>query len=378
MMVPSLTVAIVNMIMSQPLFQPESQNLSRVEYSSLIQQANQTSAVPSTERPVPDPIQEVSILPENQTWTPDCRHENHAGQIYESYDVVQPLDEYFTLGDVASNVCEYRSDVSGSDHFPHALQQVLFCHSYWESNHVKDRVLYVPPNKKRNVFAMEYTRGLFDVLQKEWNVQINTTVDPSIPTALVNHTKKRSRYDFVVQDLSHGQSFRRGMRRYIEVEEEPQRGSSPVIGIVNRNTSRFMYNVPRLKQLLGDQFTIREAYFENKNFSEQLRFMSDVDILVSPDGAQMTSLVVLPPCARVLEVFPVGYLWKNFFGSLAATVGVDLSYIYTGRDIEYAHKAMSHYLKKVRARGQNVCPNVDLLYEGVLQHVSEWHRCMGH
>ena len=70
--------------------------------------------------------------------------------------------------------------------------------------------------------------------------------------------------------------------------------TQPVIRILNRapQSNRTLLNVDALQTALAEmtQSTVDVVYFENKTFLEQVAFMMDTDILISPHGAQLTSI----------------------------------------------------------------------------------------
>jgi hypothetical protein len=61
--------------------------------------------------------------------------------------------------------------------------------------------------------------------------------------------------------------------------------------------------------------------FDNKTFSEQLKCMSQGDILISPRGPQLTSIAFLPKCGGILELFRRGHHFPQPFGTLASASG---------------------------------------------------------
>merc|ERR1711897_112049 len=61
--------------------------------------------------------------------------------------------------------------------------------------------------------------------------------------------------------------------------------------------------------------------FENATFREQLLYMSNHDILVSLDGAQLWCIPFMPPCSGILEIFPRAY-WHGGYGTMALDAGL--------------------------------------------------------
>jgi hypothetical protein len=61
---------------------------------------------------------------------------------------------------------------------------------------------------------------------------------------------------------------------------------------------------------------------QNKSFSSQYTALSEVDIVISVHGAQLTNLIFMKPCSIIIEVFPWLYNIPSFFGSLATSTDI--------------------------------------------------------
>ena len=157
------------------------------------------------------------------------------------------------------------------------------------------------------------------------------------------------------------------------------------IGILDRQKTRRLQNLEAIiraiarkmqkEPLLRAKFIVSD--FEDMTFQDQVRFLSQTDVLVSPHGAQLTGIPLLPNCASVLELFPTGYLIPQYFGSLAAVAGVKHSYMYMGgpepdREAKVAMKTLE---SRDAARAVNLCPYPDAVARSVVELVLEWHRC---
>jgi Glycosyltransferase 61 len=156
------------------------------------------------------------------------------------------------------------------------------------------------------------------------------------------------------------------------------------IGILDRKKTRRLQNLGAVvraieremnKEPFKAKFVVSD--FEDRTFQEQVQFLSGVDVLVSPHGAQLTGIPFLPNCARVLELFPAGYLIPQYFGSLAAVAGVQHSYMYLGgpnpdREAKVAMKTLE---SRNAARAANLCPHPDAVARSVVELAREWHEC---
>jgi hypothetical protein len=68
--------------------------------------------------------------------------------------------------------------------------------------------------------------------------------------------------------------------------------------------------------------TARSLYLENKTFHEQVQLMRSSDIVITAHGAALTNIAFMKPCSIVIEVFPFGYYFPNYFGYLARRSGL--------------------------------------------------------
>jgi Glycosyltransferase 61 len=110
--------------------------------------------------------------------------------------------------------------------------------------------------------------------------------------------------------------------------------TKPVIGFLDRQNARRKLN--NSQEVLGQLETagyenIRYLTdFGNKTFVEQVKFMSEVDILMGPHGAQFITSLYIPECGSLLEFFPRQYYTPGWYGSLVALSGKHHFFIYNG------------------------------------------------
>jgi hypothetical protein len=151
----------------------------------------------------------------------------------------------------------------------------------------------------------------------------------------------------------------------------------PRIAILNRRQTRKIVNakdiVKNLRLHLDNNIEIPELYFEGLSFRDQVRALSNIDILITPHGAQETGLVFLPTCGGVLELIPNGYYYPNFFGTLAATSGLSHAFLYFGgkqnnNDVSYSWNNMT-------IRSANFCPSIHIIRTAVEALMDQWQRC---
>ena len=79
-------------------------------------------------------------------------------------------------------------------------------------------------------------------------------------------------------------------------------------------------------QVQGD--TIPLVQFKNTSFLDQVSFFSSVDILVANHGAQNSGIGFMPQCGGIMELFPQGIQFPNYFGTLAPASGLEYMMYY--------------------------------------------------
>ena len=71
-----------------------------------------------------------------------------------------------------------------------------------------------------------------------------------------------------------------------------------------------------------------------------------------------------------LRVIPGGYYYPNFFGTLAATAGLEHSFLYLGEDVTY-----HYYNVTVRNPDEGLCPPIELVRHAVIELIFKWNHC---
>jgi len=102
----------------------------------------------------------------------------------------------------------------------------------------------------------------------------------------------------------------------------------PRIGLLNRGGSknRFLGNPLQIVTELQKYWKhVDLAYFERKPFVEQLLFMTNHDILISPTGAQLSLVFALPRCGSLLMLIRERMLLLLYFTTLAVSAGATAS-----------------------------------------------------
>eukprot|EP00797_Seminavis_robusta_P024480 Sro410_g137490.2 (239) ;mRNA; r:59590-60306 len=157
--------------------------------------------------------------------------------------------------------------------------------------------------------------------------------------------------------------LRSGIIKQYKLESSGCRNNKyPTIGFLNRVGHRHVSNSHDIiQEIAASKINHTEIQyldsFDGKSFLEQAAFMANVDILISPHGAQLTNSIFMPQCGGFLELFPRGYHWPELFGTLAASNGHLPVGLYTGppenrtQDIKYF---WSTYELRIQAKHKSV------------------------
>ena len=165
---------------------------------------------------------------------------------------------------------------------------------------------------------------------------------------------------------------------------------TPRVAVLNRRkqVGRSILNADVVAQELEKHGfpNVSVMYFEGRTFQEQIQFYANVDILVSPHGAQLTGLpfMAMPSsssdespkqlCKSVLELFPKGYAIPDFFGSLAVNSGLSYAYLYMSDGDIHSERANT-FLDRIQARATNLCPSPLTIVNSMLPLHKEWESC---
>jgi len=286
-------------------------------------------------------------------------------------------------------VCKYTINY----HFPHAMQQLYSCWSYWQTRPEKHFVLKVFEKehhgiveKIRNIIYRRRNRnnpfvpGFLEALTIVFGVEIVDQYNERFRNVpFVQHKSSYNGYRLL---QNHTSILRDGFVKHFGQESPPPFClNSPRIAILNRKSNRSLLNAVQLQLALQRALRVDKVdihYMEGTNFADQVMFWSSYDIVVSPHGAQLTGLAFLPTCAGILEVFPADYLMPVFFGSLAKAAGVSHAFVYLGSAEETVDEVMERMNDKhfrARAREVNLCPAIDPMVEAVRDLVTQWMAC---
>ena len=298
-----------------------------------------------------------------------------------------------------------------SKHFPHALQQLYRCWSWWRTHPDKQAVLVGPAHHRgfRPVQRPDLFTGMLEALTNPPGPNALQIV----PVANVNEVMKKFsvpniEHALIVQpDFSKGDGYALASPQHAQdlrtVLERPTHSSTrdwrtgcptnnhtglPRIAILNRSpvgSRRSLLNARVIATQLqhglgGDEGPPRipVVYFEKRTFAEQIQFWNEVDIVLSPHGAQLAGIPLLPVCGGVLEIFPTGYYMPFYFGSLAQTSGLAYSTLYlteTGDWEQDNVQAQKNQKTRFQTRSRNLCPMLETVVEGAQKMVEEWQSC---
>ena len=309
------------------------------------------------------------------------------------------------------SVCMFHNRSIFYFHFPHTMAQIYRCWSWWRirRSHVPDEtpVLVFPTSAMPNnaflegfIASLQATIGLklwtpLDFQQTQEQRVLSHVVRPRVPDTWYNPIntfgmKDRTRPYFALHQVDDARQLRdtilfgRPDEAALETELCGGGGTTPKkprLAILNRRRSRSWLNAEAVASRLQPYAANGEVpvvFFENKTFVEQISFFRNVDVLVSPHGAQLTGLPFLSDCGAVLEIFPKGYYFPYYFGSLALASSLQHGYVSItsgGSWRDEAAQGMKIWRNRKWFREQSVCPNVDVIVDSVVKLISQWEAC---
>jgi hypothetical protein len=289
--------------------------------------------------------------------------------------------------------CQFRN-YQFSGHFPHFMQQFFRCFSFW-LHHSDKTPVFVPTAKRskhmRRAKLRPFTAGLLKLL-RQLDIQM---VEPSevgtyerqspfhdtesISCAVLGPLHNPNAISFQVESPKHMNTLRDRVLAALSINGTGDipggcvsQNSMPRIAVLNRKGSRQLANpqevASAIEKALKLPYSVPEIFFEGLSFEEQTVILSAVDIIVTPHGAQETGMIMMPDCGGVFEIIPGDYYYPNFFGTLAATSGLEHGFVYLGKDVAY-------HFYNVSVRNPELCPRVDDVVKGVEGLLGRWKTC---
>ena len=317
-------------------------------------------------------------------------------------------------------------------HFPHTMQQILRCWSLFQLYPDNQKVLITSINtvskRQQYNFTSSFNEGVLNTLQMmeegiqvvNWDTLKEQTFDviaignssSTIVSFGVKHREGRHLdvYDgYKTLSTKHIELFRTKVLQTLNItdhgycgigsslddghpqQQQHRRRRFPRIGILNRQNTRVLLNAQEIVSAINTHRNDNQNhqdesvgplqpqppklfYMEGKTFPEQVAAMSNIDLLITPHGAGITSTIFLPKCAVFLEVEPMGHNFGKFYGSLASISNHNHATLYAGG--RYKGREIKQGLKDRGAvRKRDVCPNITLVLDALDQMEIRWNQC---
>jgi len=245
-------------------------------------------------------------------------------------------------------ICHYHCNI----HFPHFIQEIVRCFSFWRSRPDQTPVLLVP-RRQWNRFLLDPTAlkeksrfdyGIVEGLKEAIGLKIFKTYDgASVKTQSflgVDHKvspySMRSRQDAIelrdifVHMMTNQSSSSSSPSNLLKKEKrghDQDKEESLRITFINRGgkEGRSILNADSILISLQEAFPQHQVviqYFEDSSFEEQVELYSQSDVVIAPHGAQLTGIMFMPPCGAVLELFPHLYHTPYFFFISSKYIGI--------------------------------------------------------
>lgn len=277
-------------------------------------------------------------------------------------------------------VCRYTLSTL---HFPHFMQQIVRCWSFWQRRLPQPSVLLVPSTLDSMKRRQEnFLQGMLEALTNALNVSIvSNHTDPSVEIAdgVAAYAFARLEDAVLLRNAVISYFAPQAAALLQKEKDEKDTGARPLrIGILNRRGGRRILNEKDLQGVLQRHTDVTVADFEKASFADQVSFYAMQDIVISSHGAQVTGVLFMPTCAGLLELFPQGYCLPQFFGSLALYSGLEYGYIYlSDGNSDHETKEAKRTLKgRIHARKLDLCPPVGKVVDAVEQLIEARRQCL--
>lgn len=321
----------------------------------------------------------------------------------------QPPEDRNTTTHEDPAICVF---TGGQFHFPHAMEQLYSCFSWWQAHPEKKPVLVYnstkafPSGYKKKGYRhrSSFVQGLLEHFEQALGVQIVSNISShDAQFAVMRGNESVSQYGhfsmrgFQMRGPQDASALSLGVLRTfpltIQAASARKKSLVPRVAILNRayrhdKSSRSILNANQVTEALrlaSQNETLYSVapdvtYFESASFLDQVGFYSSMDIVISPHGAQLTGIAFMPACGSVLELFPKGYSIPKYFGSLATSSGLHHSYFYMSQGNETEENAMfmTSLENREASRRVDFCGTPSKTVEAVRLLVEEWKQCQVH
>jgi hypothetical protein len=268
-------------------------------------------------------------------------------------------------------------------HFAHLMQQFYRCWSFWNTFPTLRREFWVPPLNEtfwEKAFTKKFTKDLMELLP---NLDIDVMQTVSAPDGAMQQSSKYYAYSkgpllsqsdasYQVSSPNDMASLRSSVLNALSLTNQVNCHTQPRIAMINRKKTRHIINSREILDSLGSHigldYKVPEIFLERKALKQQVETLSNIDILITPHGAQETSIVFMPHCGQVLEILPENYYYANFFGTLAATAGLGHLVLYVAQNATEKNYWMN-------SRNPDFCLSKRMVQTGVEQLVVQWQSC---
>jgi hypothetical protein len=239
--------------------------------------------------------------------------------------------------DERAAVCVY-AEQGFYGHFPHAMQQFTRCFSFWQSYPDHQPYFLWPDGltikKTSSDFINSVRRQIFGAMFGVIEIGHPTEIPPGArvvePRVYTGFADDNVLQGIPFANTDHSQLWRQTVQQHWNLTTAgcpnaagvtttttttARRSARPVIGILNRTpqSKRQLINVDALRERLRPltDRPIAEVFFEEASYRQQVEILSQIDIIISPHGAQLTSMHYMPECGGVRLFCSCSLLWDR-------------------------------------------------------------------
>lgn len=305
-------------------------------------------------------VSQVVFVSMSPRCDPDAAALGSAGPIIDSNSVqehYQGADEprllqrsNLTFWCIIAQTSMSRTSRRFHDHFPHAMENILPCWSYFRSVNAQHNcgfaLLYGLALNQRH----SWHRQLVDAMGCQVKHVRSTKVDRfrpfKTPEGAVFHTvnlkHKQPRYGMVRYLDSPPDAW--ALRRLFFTDEYIAAVKGPAtlhIGMIQRTSDRVITNFDEILALLHDRMAQRKPKVVYKihtttlsnmpNISQQASWFATKDVIIGAHGAAMTNAVFICPGTIVLQIYPPNYFFQSLEPLIEQAGGIALDW-YNGTD----------------------------------------------
>tara|TARA_Y100000389_G_scaffold194074_1_gene223620 strand:- start:198 stop:1088 length:891 start_codon:yes stop_codon:yes gene_type:complete len=266
-------------------------------------------------------------------------------------------------------------------HFVHYLQYLYWCVDIILNNNEYNCIIVEPSNKSTGRFIISFKKH---ILEKIKNIEFLSkeeynTIEPTLKIVKVYHFKvwpyRETNFNLNNKIIKNNilDWFPNNNSNLMRDLFFTPKNNGIKIGLVNRQRNRILLNSKELCDKIKEKFGIPVdiTFFEDKSFEYQTEFFNDHKIIISPHGAQLSSIPFSQDDSLIIECAHEEWHPYHYFPGLSVTSN-KYHYMICDDHTVFPTFWSDKYINPARGRSNNSKLNITVNVEKVINIIDNF------